>query len=196
MLFSNNGKDFHMSTTSLIILIGVILIAAIAVWGFLMQRRSTRLRSRFGPEYESAIHEYGDRSRAERALERRAERTENYHIRSLSKEEQQRFNEDWRRAQARFVDDPPLAIHDADQLVCEVMKLRGYPMADFDRRAEDLSVDHPGVVRTYRAAHAIALTEREGRATTEDLRRAMVYYRDLFDELLETHPTGITERRS
>ena len=57
-----------MSTTSLIILIGVILIAAMAVWGFLLQRRSTRLRSRFGPEYESAIHEYGDRSRAERAL--------------------------------------------------------------------------------------------------------------------------------
>ena len=68
-------------------------------------------------------------------------------------------------------------------------------MADFDRRTEDLSVDHPGVVRTYRAAHAIALTEQEGRATTEDLRRAMVYYRELFDELLETHPAGITERR-
>jgi hypothetical protein len=196
MLSSNIGRIFTMSTTSLIILIGVILIAAIAVWGFMLKRRSTRLRSRFGPEYESAIHEYGDRSRAERALERRAERTENYHIRTLSKEEQQRFNEEWRRAQARFVDDPPLAIHDADQLVCEVMRLRGYPMADFDRRAEDLSVDHPGVIRTYRAAHAIALTEQEGRATTEDLRRAMVYYRELFDELLETHPAVITERRS
>ena len=184
-----------MSTTSLIILIGVILIAAIAVWGFLLKQRSTRLRSRFGPEYESAIHEYGDRSRAERALEKRAERTENYHIRSLSKEEQQRFSEEWRSAQARFVDDPPLAIHDADQLVCEVMKLRGYPMADFDRRTEDLSVDHPGVVRTYRAAHAIALTEQEGRATTEDLRQAMVYYRELFDELLETHPAAMPEIR-
>jgi hypothetical protein len=196
MLSSNIGRIFTMSTTSLIILIGVILIAAIAVWGFLLKQRSTRLRSRFGPEYESAIHEYGDRSRAERALEKRAERTENYHIRSLSKEEQQRFSEEWRSAQARFVDDPPLAIRDADQLVCEVMKLRGYPMADFDRRTEDLSVDHPGVVRTYRAAHAIALTEQEGRATTEDLRRAMVYYRELFDELLEIHPAGITERRS
>jgi hypothetical protein len=196
MLSSNIGRIFTMSTTSLIILIGVILIAAIAVWGFLLKQRSTRLRSRFGPEYESAIHEYGDRSRAERALEKRAERTENYHIRSLSKEEQQRFSEEWRSAQARFVDDPPLAIHDADHLVCEVMKLRGYPMADFDRRTEDLSVDHPGVVRTYRAAHAVALTQEDGRATTEDLRRAMVYYRELFDELLEIHPAGITERRS
>jgi len=196
LLSTNTGRIFTMSTTSLIILIGVILIAALAAWGFLLQRRSSRLRSRFGPEYESAMQEYGDRSRAERALERRAERAENYHIRSLSKEEQQRFNEEWRRTQARFVDDPPLAVREADHLVCEAMRLRGYPMADFDRRAEDLSVDHPGVIRTYRAAHAIALTEQEGRATTEDLRKAMVYYRELFDELLETHPAGMTERKS
>ena len=106
MLSSNIGRIFTMSTTSLIILIGVILIAAIAVWGFLLKRRSTRLRSRFGPEYESAIHEYGDRSRAERALERRAERTENYHIRSLSKEEQQRFSEEWRQRAGAFCGRP------------------------------------------------------------------------------------------
>jgi hypothetical protein len=190
------GRIFTMSTTSLVILIGVILIAAIAVWGFLLQRRSTKLRSRFGPEYESAIHEYGDRSRAEKELARRAERTENYHIRAISKEEQQRFTDEWRRTQAHFVDDPPLAIHDADHLVCEVMQLRGYPMADFDRRAEDLSVDHPGLIRTYRTAHEIAVTQAEGRATTEDLRRAMVYYRELFDELLETHPAAMPERRA
>jgi len=159
-------------------------------------RASARLRSRFGPEYENAVHEYGDRTRAEQALEKRAERTEKYNMRSLTKEEQQHFNDEWRGAQARFVDDPPAAIHDADHLVCEVMRLRGYPMADFDRRAEDLSVDHPAVVRTYRAAHAIAVTEKDGHATTEDLRRAMVFYRELFDELLETHPAGFTERRS
>ena len=184
-----------MNTTLLIILIGVILIAAVAVWGFLLKQRSNRLRSRFGPEYDSAVHEYGDRSRAERALERRAERTEKYHIRSLSREEQQRFSEEWRHTQGHFVDDPPLAIREADHLVSEAMRLRGYPMADFDRRVEDLSVDHPGVIKTYRAAHQIALTEQEGRATTEDLRQAMVYYRELFDELLETHPAVIPERR-
>ena len=128
-------------------------------------------------------------------LEHRAERTENYHIRSLSKEEQQRFTDEWRHTQARFVDDPPLAIREADHLVCEVMRMRGYPMADFDRRAEDLSVDHPDVIRTYRNAHEIAVTEQEGRATTEDLRRAMVYYRELFDELLETYLAGTRRRR-
>ena len=183
-----------MSTISLIVLIGVILLVAIAVWGFLLQRRSTKLRGKFGPEYQTAINEYGGRARAEKALERRAERTEKYHIRSLSKEEQQRFTEEWRHTQARFVDDPPLAIREADHLVSEVMRMRGYPMADYDRRVEDLSVDHPDVIRTYRTAHQIALTEQEGRATTEDLRRAMVYYRELFDELLETYPAAAPRR--
>jgi hypothetical protein len=196
LLFKDGKRNsFTMSTTSLIILIAVILIAAVAAWGFLLKRRSTRLRERFGPEYESAIHEYGDRSRAEKALEHRTERAEKYHVCSLNRDQQQQFAEEWRRSQAGFVDDPALAIQDADRLVCEVMRTRGYPMADFDRRAEDLSVDHPGVIRNYRAAHQIAVTEQEGRATTEDLRRAMVYYRELFDELLETRPAEMPERR-
>src|SRR5438874_2463547 len=127
-----------MSTTSFIILIAVILLVVIAFWGFLLKRRSARLRGKFGPEYETAVHDYGDRARAEKALERRAERTEKYHVRSLNNEERQRLTEEWRQTQARFVDDPPLAIREADQLVCEGMRMRGYPMADFDRRAEDL----------------------------------------------------------
>jgi hypothetical protein len=183
-----------MSTTVAIILIAVILLAAVAAWAFL-QRRTTTLRRRFGPEYDRAVGEYGNRLRAEQALERRAERTEKYHIRSLSRDEQQRFSDEWRRAQARFVDDPPLAIRDADHLVSEVMRERGYPMAEFDRRAEDVSVDHPHVIRNYRAAHDIAVAEQQGRANTEDLRRGMVHYRELFDELLEIQPAEMPERR-
>ena len=184
-----------MSTTSLVILIGVVIIAAIAAFAFLQKRRTTTLRSRFGPEYDRALSEYGNQWRAEKALERRTERAEKYHVHPLRPEEQQRFTDEWRRTQARFVDDPKLAIREADHLVCEVMRLKGYPIADFDRRTEDLSVDHPLVVRNYRSAHAIAMTEKEGHASTEDLRRAMVYYRELFDELLETHPAGMGERR-
>jgi hypothetical protein len=41
------------------------------------------------------------------------------------------------------------------------------------------------VVENYRAAHEITLREQSGRANTEDLRAAMLYYRDLFRELLE-----------
>ena len=40
------------------------------------------------------------------------------------------------------------------------MRERGYPMGDFDQRAEDISVDHPEVVSNYRTAHDIALSDR------------------------------------
>jgi FtsZ-interacting cell division protein ZipA len=187
-----------MNTILIILVVGIIVIAAIATWGYVQNRRTKALSSRFGPEYQHAVSEYGSRSRAERALERRAERAEKYQIRSLKPEEQQRFSEEWRTAQARFVDDPALAIREADHLVCEVMRQRGYPVSDFEQRAEDLSVDHPLVVRNYRAAHSVALMEKEGKATTEDLRKAMVSYRELFDELLEAHAQTraiLTERR-
>lgn len=184
-----------MNTTLLIIVIGVVLIAAIAAFILLQRRRTAALRNRFGPEYERAVQEYGGRTKAEKALENRAERTEHYNIRALSAAEQQRFSDDWQHTQAHFVDDPPLAIREADHLVSEVMRTRGYPMADFDRRAEDLSVDHPHVVRNYRAAHLIAMKGQEGHASTEDLRQAMVHYRDLFDELLETQPAEMPRRR-
>jgi hypothetical protein len=184
-----------MNSVSLAVLIVVIVVAGVVIWALLQRRRSTALRVRFGPEYERAVHEYGGRSRAEKALEDRTRRIEKYHVRSLNPQEQQHFGAEWRRTQARFVDDPALAIRDADLLVNQVMRLRGYPMTDFEHRAEDLSVDHPHVVRNYRKAHAIAVAEREGQASTEDLRQGMVFYRDLFDELLETYPASVPETR-
>src|SRR5262249_24357808 len=105
----------------------------------LREQRSKRLRSRFGPEYDDVLRRYGDRNRTEDALARREKRMEKIHIRSLSPDEHDRFAEQWRTVQAHFVDDPPGSIHDADQLVCEVMRARGYPMSEFDRRADDLS---------------------------------------------------------
>jgi len=187
-----------MTTTGLIVLLVVLAIVAVAALFFLSKRRTTSLRRRFGPEYDRAMREYGARPRAEKELERRTERAEKYNIHALSFEEQRKFAEDWRRAQAKFVDDPPLAIREADHLVCDVMRARGYPMADFDRRVEDLSVSHASVVRNYRAAHDIAVAQEEGRANTEDLRQAMVYYRELFDNLLEAQPAGssaVTRRK-
>ena len=65
------------------------------------------------------------------------------------------------------------------------MQARGYPVGEFDQRAADISVDHPVVVDNYRAAHEIAIRHERGQASTEDLRKAMVHYRSLFDELLE-----------
>ena len=176
-----------MTTTTVILIVVAIILVALVAWYVLLQSRSKRLRSRFGPEYDHALHEYGNQSKAEAALLARQRRIERIHIRPLSEEERSRLASEWNAVQARFVDDPPGAIQDADRLVNNAMTLRGYPMAEFENRAEDLSVDHPHVVRNYRAAHDIAVRRDEEGATTEDLRQAMVYYRDLFDELLEAH---------
>jgi hypothetical protein len=179
-----------MTTTGIVLLIAALTVIAVCAWYLMRELRSKRLRSRFGPEYDEVLRRYGDRPRAEDALAGREKRMEKIHIRSLSHDEHDRFAEQWHIVQARFVDDPPGSIHDADQLVSEVMRARGYPMSDFDRRADDLSVDHPLVVQNYRLAHEIAESHDKGQASTEDLRQAMVYYRDLFDDLLEVHFTG------
>jgi hypothetical protein len=180
-----------MSTTTAIILTLIILVIAAAAWFLFTRRRTARLRSRFGPEYDHAVHEYGTPARAEAALRNRAKRIERLSLRPLTPEDSERFDKRWRELQSRFVDDPAASIHAADSLICEVMEARGYPMTDFDRRAEDISVEHPQVVQNYRTAHEIALRqEEEGNATTEDLRHALVCYRDLFDEMLEYHTFG------
>jgi hypothetical protein len=180
-----------MTTTGIVLLIAAVLvIIAVCAWYLMRERRSQRLRSRFGPEYDDVLRRYGDRPRAEDALAGREKRMEKIHIRPLSPDEHDRFADQWHTVQARFVDDPPGSIHDADQLVCEVMRARGYPMSEFNRRADDLSVDHPLVVRNYRMAHEIAENHDKGQASTEDLRQALVYYRDLFDDLLEAHFSG------
>jgi hypothetical protein len=168
------------------------LIAAGLAWYGWQRSRTKTLRARYGPEYDHALGEYGgNRQKAERVLAARKERVEKIPIRSLSELERDQFTEQWHRVQSQFVDDPPGSIREADKLVCGVMEARGYPMSDFEHRAEDLSVDHPRVVRNYRAAHDIAQRLEENQATTEDLRQAVVYYRDLFDELLEAHVTEV-----
>lgn len=177
--------------TNVEILIGVVVVAvviiAVLAWLYYRQRRSTALRSRFGPEYDYAVRQYGSQGRAEEALADRQQRVEKISIRSLAPIERERFAERWQRIQAQFVDDPTGSIHEADALVNETMRARGYPMAQFESRAEYLSVDHPNVVRNYRAARDIAVRSERGEASTEDLRHGLVYYRDLFEDLLEVH---------
>ena len=174
-------------TTTAWILVAIVIVAAVAALLYFREQRSRRLRSRFGPEYEQAVRQYGSSTKAEAALVERQKRVERIHIHSLTVQQRDRFAEQWRDAQSQFVDDPSGAIDRADQLVCEVMRARGYPMSGFEGRAEDLSVDHPSVIRNYRAAHAIASKRGHAESSTEDLRLALVFYRDLFDELLEVH---------
>lgn len=176
-----------MSTTTVLIVVLILAVAAIAALGWILygRRRSRNLRTRFGPEYERTVQQYGEPTRAERDLEARQKRMGRINIRPLTSPEQERFAERWQTIQARFVDDPAGTIREADQVVTQIMVARGYPMVEFDGRADDLSVDHPYVVTHYRVAHQIALSEQSGTATTEDLRRAVVHYRELVEELLE-----------
>jgi hypothetical protein len=171
-------------TNAQIILL-VVVIAAVAVIAFIAvnAQRSRRLRARFGPEYQRAVQETGTTTRGEERLAKLEKRVDRYHIRPLAASERLRFVEAWRVIQARFVDDPKGALTEADRLLGEIMSTRGYPVTDFEQQAADLSVNHPYVVEHYRFGHDIATRHAQGRASTEDLRQAMIHYRKLFDDL-------------
>jgi hypothetical protein len=174
-----------MSTT--VVILVVVAIIAIAVIGFALFRirQSQRLRERFGPEYRRAVEETGSRTRAEERLSKLEQRVERFNIHPLPAAARKQYVEAWRVIQARFVDAPQNSLADADQLIRDVMSARGYPVADFDAQAADLSVHHPHVVEHYRAGHEIAVRHAKGRASTEDLRQAMIHYRKLFAALVE-----------
>jgi hypothetical protein len=172
-----------------IVIVAIIVIALIvAALVFTRQRRSQQLQQGFGPEYDRTLEERGgDRRETEAELLERRERREEFEVRELDPAARDRYTERWRAAQRRFVDEPAPAVGEADALVMDVMRDRGYPVADeFDRRAADVSVDHPEVVENYRAAHDISTRATAGEASTEDLRQAMVHFRTLFVELVGT----------
>jgi hypothetical protein len=171
-----------------IIVVGVVVAAllALAAWHFFQRKKqSDRLQQRFGPEYGRTVGELGGRTKAESELKAREKRVEHLSITPLAPADADRFSNAWNALQGRFVDNPTGAVVQADELVRELMLKRGYPMSDFERRAADISVDHPAVVENYRAAQAIAARDGRGEADTEELRKAVVHYRILFDEMLE-----------
>ena len=176
-----------IDTQTLIMLAGgvVLLLIALATSIIYRKKQSRRLRERFGQEYDRSVDDLGSRSKAETELKAREKRVEHLNILPLAPAEAARFSQSWKDLQGRFVDNPKSAVAQADQLVRELMLKRGYPMGDFERLAADISVDHPEVVAHYRAAQAIAVRDERGEADTEELRKAVVHYRALFDELLE-----------
>ena len=172
----------------LVIAIAIAVVLAIIAFGFSdrSKRRSAFLRQRFGDEYDRARQQYG--GRADRVLSQRLQRVEKFHIRELSDADRDRFAAAWKDIQAQFVDDPRRAVARANDLVMEVMRARGYAADDaFEKRAADLSVDHADVVEHYRAAHALMKAGRP--ADTEELRQAVVHYRVIFGDLLQTQRT-------
>ena len=169
-----------------LLIVGLIIAYVVAV--VLPRRRSRKLREEFGPEYEHTIQQYGDRARAEADLKMRKKRVSSLRLRSLAEDERARYLRDWQRIQARFVDEPSASILEADLLVADVMRARGYPVGDFDTQAGDLSVSYPALAENYRSAHAVFLRNERGHANTEELRQAVVFYRGVFSEILEVEP--------
>lgn len=175
-----------LDTQTLAVLAVVVLaLAAVGAWLYTRKKQSERLVQRFGPEYGRAVDEFGSRAKAESELREREKRVSKFNIVPLSPADADRFSQDWKTLQGRFVDNPKGVLVEADLLVRELMEKRGYPMGDFERRAADISVDHPAVVDHYRAAQDIAMRDQRGEADTEGLRQGIVHYRALFDELLE-----------
>jgi cell division protein FtsX len=180
--------------TGLLITILVIVVLVVLVAVLLGQRRRTqRLQQQFGPEYQRTVARAGDQRSAEADLAARQQRRRELNIVALEPAARDRYLEAWRVTQGRFVDDPAAATQQADRLVAQVMRDRGYPVDDFEQRAADVSVDHPQVAENYRAAHAVYQANEQGLASTDDLRQAFVHYRSLFSELLDVEGDGHKE---
>ena len=155
-------------TTAIIVIVLLILAAvAVVVWMRAQQaKRREGLQDRFGPEYDRAVDEHGDRKAAEKQLADTASRRDSIEVRPLEPAERERYGAEWTRVQADFVDSPTAATREADRLVQSVMRDRGYPVDDFDTRSQMLAADHPEVVEHYRAAHAVG--SRQDPVDTED----------------------------
>jgi hypothetical protein len=176
----------------ILIVIGAAIVVATIAWSAYRKRRRARLQDTFGAEYDRTVADAPTRREAEADLTEREKRHREFELKPLQPQARERYIEQWRQTQERFVDDPEGAVGDADRLIQEVMRERGYPVEEFDRRAADLSVDHPDVISNYHAAHATSIANERGKATTEDLRNAVVHYRALFAELLEAEPAEVS----
>ena len=166
----------------LLVVIAVVIAVFAIIWFVLRRRKTNQLRDKFGDEYDRTVDSVGGRSDAERNLEEREKRVAEFDIRPLTVAERDRFAAEWKDVKALFVDSPQEAVLRGDRLLANMMDTRGYPMGDFDRRYEDLTVDHGTVARHYRDGHDIA--EKRGDATTEEMRRALNHYEKLYDELV------------
>ncbi len=183
------------TTNEIIIAVAVVVVlvvVAILIWVSARRRHMAKLREHFGPEYDHAVQSMGDERKAVAELEERQKRVDAMEIQPLSTVQRDRYMSQWRAIQTNFVDDPRQALAGADQLIKEVMQVRGYPVADFEQQAGDLSVHYPKVVTNYRHAHEIAQRSAQGQADTEEIRQAMVDYRSLFEDLVEAE--GVEEK--
>lgn len=173
-----------MDVVVVVAVVVAVLVIGAAVALMWRRQRSQRLQQDFGAEYDRTVQDAGDTSSAEKDLAHRQKRRSQFEVVPLSRQAATRYRDDWNQVQVRFVDEPEEAVEAADALVVRIMAERGYPIDDFDNRADDLSVDHPDVVQHYREAHGVAVAQSRGQADTEQMRQAVTSYRALVDALL------------
>lgn len=170
--------------------IAIVAMAALIIIGLIAvgvrRSRTAALREHFGSEYDRAMKQSGSRTAAEDRLVARTEEVKQFDIRPLTASERTGYINDWKTIEGHFVERPTTAVVEADELITNVMRTRGYPMADFEKYSELLSVKHPRVVEHYRAGHASIDAHARGAASTEDLRQAMLHYHALFEDLVES----------
>jgi hypothetical protein len=174
------------STLIIAVVLALVVMGLLLALVFIRQKRAEQLHDQFGTEYEHTVQALGGEKKAQTELEARQKHVKTLDLHPLSVSERERYQGDWAAVQTKFVDEPGQAIIEADRLIMEVMQLRAYPVSDFEQRAADLSVNYSALVSNYRAARAIALKNEQQQADTEELRQAMIYYRSLFEELIET----------
>jgi FtsZ-interacting cell division protein ZipA len=173
-------------TLIIVVVIAVVVVVTIVIVGYqkARQRRTAQLREQYGPEYDRAVDLADSQYEAESELRGRSKRHEQLGLRSLDTSERENFERCWSDIQGQFVDDPSTAVRNADLLVVEVMSARGYPVEDFDQRANHLSVRYPEGTQRYREARRIAQANEHGTVDTEDLRQAVTSYRSMVLALL------------
>jgi hypothetical protein len=176
-----------MNTVGWIVLAIIVLVIIVLLMAVVLRKRNqARVQQRFGPEYEREVAERGNERDAVRHLSDVADRRDKLDIRRLEPTARDHYTRRWEAVQTDFVDRPGQALDEADRLVIDVMRDRGYPVENFGERAELVAADHPQVVKHYRAAHAARRNHHghPGTVETEDLRQAFVHYRALFNELV------------
>jgi len=148
---NNFFSNLDSTTITIIVAVVAVIIVAAIVIVVMRNRKSQQLKQRFGTEYDRALEARGDRSKAEAELISREKRVQSFSLKPLSPETRNRFAAEWSAVQRHFVDDPAVSVTEADSLVNQVMGARGFPVADFEQRAADISVTCPGVVQNYRS---------------------------------------------
>jgi hypothetical protein len=177
-----NTMIFILPVVAILVIFGIVL----GIGAFIRRRNTRKFHAQYGEEYDLAIKKMGSEKKAQAELRGREKHIDKMDIRSLNDAEREQYQKEWKTVQANFVNEPGKAIASADHLIMEVMQLRNYPVSDFNQRAADVSIRYPELVKDYRAAREIAIKNTDQKATTEEMRQAMISYRSLFDELVGT----------